>query len=167
MSNALEFPKADNTRDYIGEGIYMNVKPAVDTSNVLAAAASVSVSVVPEVVGATEAKPVAKDSKAVQVDGKMVVMEGTAPVATPPVAKKARVAKKAEAKTEAKPKEKKVNTKLVAAKKIFDKMCAKTGDKKASAGDIAGAISKELKISYSNAYYYVTRVFGMKAAKAK
>lgn len=58
---------------------------------------------------------------------------------------------------EAKPVEKtKVNPKLIAARKIFDKNSTKP------AGEIAGMIAKQMEITYSNAYYYVTRVFGKK-----
>lgn len=49
--------------------------------------------------------------------------------------------------------------------KIFDREVAKNS--KIEAGDVAGTISKEMKMSYSNAYYYVTRVFGLKAKKTK
>lgn len=155
-------------------------KKAVDTANVLAAAAGVVAGAM--VTGdAPAAMPVG--TKVAQVDGHVAQVkpaDAAQATAAPEVAKttaapakaakvaKAAKAKKADAKgakPETKAKEKKVNTKLVAAKRIFDKMCAKA--EKPTAGDVAGAIQKELKISYSNAYYYVTRVFGMKAAKAK
>ena len=47
-----------------------------------------------------------------------------------------------------------VNDKKAAAQKIFDELKAEQAN-----GVIAQAISKELNITYANAYYYVTRVF--------
>jgi len=50
-------------------------------------------------------------------------------------------------------KEPKTNDKKVAAKLIFD------ANKDKGNGEIAQLISKELEITYANAYYYVTRAF--------
>lgn len=50
-------------------------------------------------------------------------------------------------------KEPKTNDKKVAAKSIFD------ANKDKGNGEIAQLISKELEITYANAYYYVTRAF--------
>lgn len=46
-----------------------------------------------------------------------------------------------------------VNDKKVAAQKLFE------DNKDKGNGEIATLISKELEITYANAYYYVTRVF--------
>lgn len=59
----------------------------------------------------------------------------------------------------------KASVKQIAAKKIFDREMAKKPAP--AAGDVAGVMAKEMKITYSNAYYYVTRVFHLKSAKAK
>ena len=55
---------------------------------------------------------------------------------------------------ETKTKGPRVNDKKAAAQKIFDELKAEQAN-----GVIAQAISKELNITYANAYYYVTRVF--------
>lgn len=53
------------------------------------------------------------------------------------------------------------NQKKAAAEVIYNDMIGKP------AGEIATAIAKELDISYSNAYYYVSRVFGKEKKKLK
>lgn len=68
--------------------------------------------------------------------------------------------KAGEAKAEAKD-----SDKLIAARRYFDKHKVDKDGKAVAAGIIAGGLAKELKMSYSNAYYYVTRVFGLKSTK--
>lgn len=102
------------------------------------------------------------------------VVEPVKAVAVKKVATAKKVTKKAAVATEkpAEPKaEAKVETeeskKKIAARKYFDAHKQDKDGKAAAAGTIAGGMAKEMKISYSNAYYYVTRVFGLKSKKAK
>lgn len=165
----------------------MNVKTAgVNTSGALSIAAGLAAAVNPKATAADAAKDAKPTSSLVATDGTKVLevdkstkpaakaKKAKAPATTAPVApatavagtEKAKAKEPAKAKTETKKstkpavkEAKEENAKKLKAKKIFDKNTSK------SAGEIAGMIAKELEITYSNAYYYVTRVFGKKSKK--
>lgn len=134
------------------------------------------------VAAAGGAQPVRKTPKKAAGSGKIASAEGktvelvstqTAPTEVKGDAKGAETVKAADApKKETKTDEQlvaevkeKASVKQIAAKKIFDREMAKKPAP--AAGDVAGVMAKEMKITYSNAYYYVTRVFHLKSAKAK